>query len=206
MATPHTQRIKADSTAAKDTAQLNATLWRGRAAVIQVGLFERGAAASLAGITSLTLLAKAARTATATVISKTVLAAALTPCSTAQWTAGTHQHAAITLTAAEANVAMTAKSRVLHLVVKAQLSTGDEIIFGVGTLTVHDANAEPAGDPPENPEPAISGAAAAALVAEATGGLKTRLSVDEDALHFYDAAGVYLGSMPLVDMAMPDLD
>lgn len=124
---------------------------------IEVAVFDAAGIASLTGVTSITLMVKATREGTdaAALMSKTV--SSFTSCTAPQWIAGTNEQAAFEFTAAECNLDLSGGSKAAFwLVFKGLLSTGDEVILGTGRATCYEANATAAGDPPENPNPAIS--------------------------------------------------
>lgn len=143
--------------------QLSLDAFRGLPFAVECALFESAAISTLTGITSITMLAKASRedTESAALMASTVAAADFETCTLSQWVAGTSQHVTFEFTAAEANLDLSGSTkRVLWLVFKALLSSGDSVILGRGFLTLHEVNADATGTPPENPAPALSAAEA----------------------------------------------
>lgn len=155
---PHTQRLPLLTSAVDlSRSSLTVSFYRGMALTVEVAVFDAAAIASLAGVTSLTLMVKSSREATdaAALMSKAVTS--FESCTAPQWLAKTHQHAAFEFTAAECNLDLSGGSKATFwLVFKALLSSGDEAILGTGLATCYEANATAAGDPPENPNPGIS--------------------------------------------------
>jgi hypothetical protein len=147
-----TVRIKVDRATAKGGPQFSADMWKGAATAFQVGLFRGGVAESIEGVSSLTWRVKNARMGSVTLMSKTIAGNDLTECTSGEWQAGTGQHATFEFSAAECNLPMGGKNAAFHVTITALLLSGATVTCGVGELRVWDANAEVAGDPPENPE------------------------------------------------------
>lgn len=149
------QRFKADQSASSPA--LHVRLWQGRATRFEVGLFNGAAIADITDIVSLNLRVKASQSDTgASLMSATVLAASLNVITVPQWTAGTHEAAVFTFTNAECNLAVAGVSQNYWLAVTALLTSGSIVPFGCGQLTVMRDNADAVGNPPENPDPALS--------------------------------------------------
>jgi hypothetical protein len=143
--------------------QISLDAFRGIAFAVESALFSGSAISDLSGISSVTMLVKASRedTESAALMASTVAAADFGNCTLTQWVAGTHQHVTFAFDAAEANLDLQGSTkRILWLVFKALFSSGDSVILGRGFLTLHEANAEATGTPPENPAPALSAAEA----------------------------------------------
>jgi hypothetical protein len=151
-----THRLKIEITAAKTRAQFSATLWRASAVALELGLFDAGVSVTLADYSSITLRVRKARLAADVLLEKTLAFSSLSTCTAAQWAAGTHEHARITLTSAEMNLAMASKLETLHVTVSAVLADGGSTeVLGMGELILHDANAVP-GTVADNADPATS--------------------------------------------------
>lgn len=118
-------------------------------------------AASLVGVQSVTLMVRTSRedTEVPALMSDTIDGADLSDCTLVQWEAGTHEHVTFGFTGAETNLVVTGKKRTLWLVAKAMLTDGREVVLGTGQAVCHESNAIPAGEVPENADPAISVAA-----------------------------------------------
>lgn len=157
MATIHTARIKADRAGRASIDNIAAGVWKGRAARLQVGLFESGAPASIGNIESVTLVVKASRESVdAALMSATVAAASLVQVTSAQWLAGTHQTAEFEFTNAETNLTVSGDKAEFWMAITAVLDSGDLVTYGHGKLVVYNDNADAVGDPPENPDPALT--------------------------------------------------
>ncbi|GAA5137367.1 hypothetical protein GCM10023213_13940 [Prosthecobacter algae] len=204
MATIHTQRLKCDRNARFSQASLTAEMWRGRATVFKLGLFEGDAIASIEGITSVTLRVKESRSVgAADLMVATVAAVDLDQITGAQWLAKTGQTADIEFTNAQCNLSITGDSAKYWMVVEALLATGGRIIFGAGFLTVFESAADAVGDPDANPGAPITLEEADARYVRGT--MQTRLSTAGDRIHWYSNAGVYLGSTDLVNYGESNL-
>lgn len=158
--TPHTQRIKLSTTAI--TAQpLTLAFWRGVPLVIQVAVFDHLDTANMEDVEALTMLVKRDRSDLDSAALMALTQDSLTECTAAQWIAKTHEHAVFSFTAAECNLDLQGSVKaVFHVVFKAVLTDGSELILGIGQAVCYEANAGAVGDPPENPEPALTQAVA----------------------------------------------
>lgn len=143
--------------------QISLDAYRGIAFQVQSALFSGTAISDMSGISSVTMIVRASRedTDAAALMSETVAAADFGTCTLNEWLAGTGQHATFSFSATESNLDLQGGAkRIFWLVFKALLSGGDTVIIGRGFLTLHEANAEASGTPPENPGPALGTAEA----------------------------------------------
>ncbi|MES2598604.1 MAG: hypothetical protein V4662_24935 [Verrucomicrobiota bacterium] len=158
-----TQRIKLSTVPVVSAASLTLDFFRGAPLRLECAAFTSSDIASMAGVSSVTLLMKKERTDkdSAALMAKTVAAADFTSATAAQWVAGTHEQFAFDLSAAECNLDLgTDERKVFWLVFKALLSSGSTVVLGCGFATCYEANQDPVGDPPENPGSAFSQAEA----------------------------------------------
>lgn len=134
-----------DNTPATDVLTgLQAIVWRGTAVSIEVGLFRTSSVAidDVSNITTLYLEIHASPRSSSPLVQVTATPATL---SSANWTAGTHQSATFTLTAAQTQFDMASSSdekRTFWLVVHAVLTGGTRITCGGAQLTVEEDGAQ----------------------------------------------------------------
>jgi hypothetical protein len=174
MAELQTLWLKGNSAPARpNKGELTLEWFRGHPLNVKAGFFAGGTAlADLTNVASVTLKVTSEDGATV-LMSKTVAAAAFTAATAQQFLTHAAAHATFAFSAAEANIAAGS----YHAVLSGLRSDGGTIPFGFGKARCLEDHAAAAGDPPENPDPGISGEAAAALVA-AEAALRT--AADED--------------------------
>ncbi|MES2596077.1 MAG: hypothetical protein V4662_12110 [Verrucomicrobiota bacterium] len=143
-----THRLKIDEQASKDRAQFSATLWRGSAVALELGIFNRGAVRDLSDASSLTLRVRSARLSAGLLLEKVVAAADFTACTAPQWAAGTHQHVTLEMTSEEMNFALADPPTTLFVSVTALLGSGGVQVLGLGEFILQDAGAVPGSTTP----------------------------------------------------------
>jgi len=123
-------------------------IWRGTDVKVDV-LIQVGATVvdSFTGIAKLVLEVHTTTRADSAIVRKEVLAAALTSCTSGEWTAGSKQHATFNLDAADTQVSLDAttqinKSTTFWLVVYAILTSGDLVTLGAADLTIEEDGVE----------------------------------------------------------------
>lgn len=184
--TPHTQRLKLSTTAI--TAQpLTLSFWRGVPLRVQVAVFDHLDTADMDEVDALVIMVKRDRSDLDSAALMSLTQPTLSSCTANQWIAKTHQHASFEFTAAECNLDLQGSIKgVFHVVFKAVLSDGSELILGIGQAVCYEANAGAVGDPPTNPEPALTQAVADLRYIQAT--------LSGDRITFPDGKFIYLNT------------
>lgn len=151
---PLTRRLRCQAQTDSFTSGYSLEFWRGSALVVQLGIFDGNNVADLSDVASVTLRVKDSRTDTSGVslMSQTIENGDFEAATSAQWTAGTHQHVVMEFSNAECNLDPGSEKKELWYVVTALLGSGDIVTIATGKAIVYEDNSENTGTPPENPD------------------------------------------------------